>query len=93
MKVKLMLNIFRKFYDIDGVFFGWRYLNKQWQKEEHFIQSGNSKIGALTVDSVYPYRWNKMRVPFAKYVFIKSTLSESIVYFSQRFNYGGIVIS
>ena len=59
----------RRFFDTDNICFGWEQVEYQWEIEDTRIQTNNLPQTELTKHSVFPDKWNEMRVKHAKAVF------------------------
>ena len=72
----------RMFHDKHLVYFGWSGVKDQWKREMERIGKGETNITDLSMSSVSPDSWNKMRVTHAKAVFSLKTVSEDLDYYS-----------
>ena len=73
----------RIFFDTDNICFGWEQVKYQWEIEDTRIKTSNLPQTELTKHSVFPDKWNKMRLKHAKAVFSRKTLSDSISRFAK----------
>ena len=74
----------RKFLDVDNIPFGWSGVILQWHRDRERVEGGKYRLTDMTMDTVYPDSWNKMRVGVAKQTFSRKTLSEGMDFFARE---------
>ena len=73
----------RIFHDTNFIYFGWGSIQEQWKREMERMTNGEIQVTNLSMSSVNPDSWNKMRVTHAKAVFSPSTLAEDMEHYSR----------
>ena len=74
----------RNVLDVDDIPFGWSNVILQWHRDRQRVENGKYRLTDMTMDTVYPDSWNKMRVGVAKSTFSRKTLSEGMDFFSRE---------
>ena len=62
-------NAARQFHDRYNVFFGWQNIVEQWKREHNRTNRGELPLTKLSLSSVYPDTWKKMRATHANAIF------------------------
>ena len=77
----------RKLLDVDDIPFGWSNVILQWHRDRQRMRNGKYRLTDMTMDTVYPDSWNKMRVGVAKRTFSRKTLCKGINFFAREMDF------
>ena len=69
----------KTFLSMEGIPFGWDNLERLFLRELEQEERSSSKVTRLSQGVVYPDRWNKMNVSFAKIPFEEKTIIEILL--------------
>ena len=61
-------------------------VENQWNDELVCMKRNNYKSTDLTIDAVYPDKWNKMQGRYTKAVFLKRTLIDATAKYADLLN-------
>ena len=84
-------NAKRKFHDVKDTYFGWAGVINQWNDDLKRMDSSDLRQTYITVDTVYPDKWNKMRATHPNSGFSVRTLNHGMAKYSSILNFGAKV--